>query len=122
MVTALPGRRVVPSGEGIISASASRCITQCAMFCSMYCKVMPLNSARFGSAWKKQAEIPILSMRGARRETRIVASRRSHRLGENPLEVRARALAGIGLVAGVVDRDVDQRRDVGFGHRPLGRV
>ena len=66
--------------------------------------------------------MPIFSMRGARREPRIVASRRSHRLREDALEVRARARPGIGLVADVVDRDLDQRRDVGSRHRPPGRV
>src|ERR1700751_5945746 len=92
------------------------------MFCSMYSKVMPLNNARFGSAWKKQAEMPIFNMRGMRRRARTLSIRSSHCLGENPLEVRARAFARVGLVAGVVDRNLDQRRNVGLGYRPLGRV
>ena len=59
----LPARRVRPSGDGTMKASTSRCISQCATFCSMYCSVIPLKIARLGSAWKKQAAMPILSMR-----------------------------------------------------------
>ena len=58
----LPGRFVRPSGDGTMKASTSRCISQCATFCSMYCSVIPLKIARCGSSWKKQAEMPILSM------------------------------------------------------------
>ena len=48
-----------------MNASTSRCISQCATFCSMYCSVIPLKIARFGSAWKNDAEMPILTWAGA---------------------------------------------------------
>src|SRR5437773_7823842 len=102
----LPERRESPSGDGIISAIVSFCITQCAISCSTYCSVLPLKTSRSGSAWKKQAEMPIFSMQ-------------SDRLGEDPFEVRARARAGIGLVADVVDRHLDQRRDIRRRDRAL---
>src|SRR5438128_11769053 len=92
-----------------MSAMASCCITQCAMFCSMYCSVMPLKMARCGSAWKKQAEMPIFNI-GDPPEL-------LHRFRKNPLEVLARTRSRIGLMAGIVDRHIDQRGDVGLGHR-----
>jgi hypothetical protein len=45
-----------------MNASTSRCMSQWATFCSMYCSVIPLKMRRLGSAWKKHAEMPILSM------------------------------------------------------------
>src|SRR6185295_6048655 len=95
-----------PSGEGTMNASTSRCISQWATFCSMYCSVIPLKIARFGSSWKKQAAMPILSMG-------------SDGGGEDPLEILARARAGVGLVAGVVNRNFDQRGNVGACHGTL---
>ena len=50
-----------------------------------------------------------------------MADRASDRLGEDALEIRARARARVGLVAGVVDRDLDQRRNVGARHRRASR-
>jgi hypothetical protein len=36
-------------------------MTQCAIDCSTYCSVLPVKIGRAGSAWKKQALMPILS-------------------------------------------------------------
>src|SRR6266571_5090944 len=51
-----------------------------------------------------------------------IFSMSSDRLGENPLEVRASARTWIGLVARVVDRDLDQRGDVRLRDRTLRLV
>ena len=78
-----------------MNASTSRCISQCATFCSMYCSVIPLKIARFGSSWKKQAEMPILSMVGKCRRVSV------GKIARLELDRRAVRRAVGGVVPGV---------------------
>src|SRR5437899_7643334 len=92
-------------------ASTSRCISQCATFCSMYCSVIPLKTARCGSSWKKHAEMPIFSM-----------MLRLDRRGEHLHKIVARALARIRQMTGIVNRDVDERRNIRLRNGSLRHV
>ena len=94
-----------------MNASTSRCISQCATFCSMYCSVMPLKIARLGSSWKKQAEMPILSMAG---NWRRASAGKVARLERDRRAVRR-------TVGGVVPRvAVARQRRLPIGHALRG--